>query len=157
MTEKLLITTKELLAIPETDEMPLKGINILLVEDNQINVFVAQSFLEGWGATIDVAENGQEALDKLDPNYHQLVLMDLHMPVMDGYEAINKIREQGIRIPIIALTASLPSEIEEEVKGLGIDDMVLKPFEPNELFKKVAHFTIDYAVADSPGLNTLAS
>jgi CheY-like chemotaxis protein len=142
-SERLIALSEETKAAPADNEMPLKGINILLVEDNQINVFVAQSFLEGWGATIDVAENGQEALNKLDPAFHKLVLMDLHMPVMDGYEAIIKIREQGIGIPIIALTATLPGEIEEEAKGLAIDDMVLKPFNPDELFKKVSYFTLN--------------
>jgi signal transduction histidine kinase len=122
-------------------KVSLTGVHILLVEDNSMNVFVAKSFLESWGATIDVAQNGQEALDLLDPARHKLVLMDLHMPVMDGYEATRKIREMGIKIPIIALTASLPSEVAEEVKGLGIDDMVLKPFVPDELYSVVLRYT----------------
>ena len=132
----------EVVEMPADTEMPLKDINILLVEDNQINIFVAQSFLEGWGATIDVAENGHEAINMLDIKKHHLVLMDLHMPVMDGYEAIKIMRQHGVKLPIIALTASLPSEIEEEVKDLGIDDMVLKPFVPEELFRKVVHYTL---------------
>ena len=132
----------EVVEMPADTEIPLKGINILLVEDNQINIFVAQSFLEGWGANIDVAENGHEAINMLDIKKHHLVLMDLHMPVMDGYEAIKIMRQHGVKLPIIALTASLPSEIEEEVKDLGIDDMVLKPFVPEELFRKVVHYTL---------------
>ena len=125
-------------------DKPLTGVNILLVEDNQINVLVAKTFLESWGATIDVAENGQEAIDFLDLNRHQLVLMDLHMPVMDGSTAIKKIREEGITIPIIALTASLPAEVESLVKGLAINDFVLKPFVPDELYKKVVYCTFAY-------------
>ncbi|MBL0355365.1 MAG: response regulator [Chitinophagaceae bacterium] len=89
-----------------------------------------------------MAENGQEAVNKLDINRHQVVLMDLHMPVMDGYTAIRKIREKGITIPIIALTASLPNEVEEEIKGLDIDGFVLKPFVPDELFKKVKELSM---------------
>ncbi len=123
-------------------DKPLSGVNILLVEDNQINVLVAKTFLESWGASIDVAENGKEAIDLLDLSRHQLVLMDLHMPVMDGFAAIKKIREDGITIPIIALTASLPAEIESLVKGLAINDYVLKPFVPEELYKKVFYQTI---------------
>jgi CheY-like chemotaxis protein len=68
--------------------------------------------------------------------------MDLHMPVMDGYTAIRKIREKGIAIPIIALTASLPNEVEAEIKGLDINGFVLKPFVPDELFKKVQQLTM---------------
>jgi signal transduction histidine kinase/CheY-like chemotaxis protein len=118
----------------------LDGITVLLVEDNQINVLVAKSFLEKWGAVVDVAENGQEAIDKLDTRRHHLVLMDLHMPVMDGFAAIKILREKGIIIPIIALSASLPSEIESVIKKLAIDDFVLKPFVPDELYRKVLKF-----------------
>ena len=118
-------------------DKPLRGIRILLVEDNRINVLVARNFLENWGASIKVAENGQEALDCLAAASYQLVLMDLHMPVMDGYTAIRKIREQGMQVPIIALTASLPNEVEQECRGMEIDGFVLKPFLPDELFCKV--------------------
>lgn len=121
--------------------MSLDGIHILLVEDNPVNVFVAKSFLQRWGATIDVAENGQQALDMLDTDRHRLILMDMHMPVMDGYTATRKIREMGIDIPIIALTASLPNEVAGEVKGLGINGMVLKPFVPDDLFNTVVRFS----------------
>ena len=130
--------------LPGRDKMTLSGVHLLLVEDNAMNVFVAKSFLESWGATIDVAGNGLEALETLDVKRHQMILMDLHMPVMDGYEATGKIRERGISIPIIALTASLPSEVAEEVKGLEIDGMVLKPFVPAELYNIVVRFTKDH-------------
>jgi len=126
---------------PVKDRRTLSGIHILLVEDNSMNVFVAKSFLESWGAIVDVAENGQEALNMLNLEKHKMILMDLHMPVMDGYAATSKIRERGITIPIIALTASLPAEVAEEVKGLGIDGMVLKPFVPDELYNVVVRFT----------------
>lgn len=127
---------------PENFNSTLNGLHILLVEDNPMNVFVAKSFLEKWGAIIDVAKNGQEALDMLDINLHKLILMDMHMPVMDGYTATRKIREIGISIPIIALTASLPNEVAGEVSGLGIDGMVLKPFVPDELYKVVQRFAM---------------
>jgi CheY-like chemotaxis protein len=98
---------------------------------------VAQTFLQRWGASIDVAVDGVEALEKLDTAKHSLVLMDLHMPVMDGYEAATKMRANGVTIPIIALTANLAKEIEEEVKQTGINDIVVKPFLPDELYRKV--------------------
>lgn len=116
------------------------GLSILLVEDNILNVMVVQTFLKRRGAVIDVAGNGEEALAKLDTSKHQLILMDLHMPVMDGYEAARRIRAKGITIPIIALTANLPQEIRDEVHAAGIDDIVVKPFMPDELYRKVLHY-----------------
>ena len=123
----------------QNEGKPFTGVNILLVEDNPINVMVAQTFLQRWGATIDVAVNGLEALNKFDVDKHHLILMDLHMPVMDGYEATRTMRAKGVTIPIVALTANLPKEIEEQVKQTGIDDIVVKPFLPDELYQKVLH------------------
>ena len=122
------------------DNKLLSGITVLLVEDNPINILVAQKFLERWGAKIETATNGLEALNMVDPGKHDLVLIDLHMPVMDGYEASRKMRENGINLPIIALTANLPNEIEDEIKLSGINDVVVKPFLPDELYRKVLHY-----------------
>lgn len=127
--------------VPTEESKPLTGISVLLVEDNEINILVAKTFLQRWGATIDVAVNGQEALDKLDVNRHRLILMDMHMPVMDGYEATRRLRNMGVEIPIVALTASLPREVEDRVKNVGITDIVVKPFVPDELFRIVLHYT----------------
>lgn len=126
---------------PSEESKPLTGISILLVEDNEVNVLVAKTFLNKWGATIDVAQNGQEAVDIFKPTIHQLILMDMHMPVMDGYEATKILRDRGIKTPIIALTASLPREIEDRIKSTGIDDIVVKPFIPSELYKLILHYT----------------
>lgn len=130
--------------IPTEESRPLTGVSILLVEDNEVNILVARTFLERWGATIDVAVNGQEALDKLDINRHKLILMDMHMPVMDGYEASRRMRQSGITIPIVALTASLPREVDDKIKYAGIDDVVVKPFVPDNLFKVILHHTNIY-------------
>ncbi len=118
-------------------EKPLTGVTILLVEDNMMNIMIAQSFLKRWGADVEVAKNGLEAINLLNSAKHQLILMDLHMPVMDGYEATKRIRKKGITLPIIALTANLLKEIEEKTKKIGIDDIVVKPFLPDELYSKV--------------------
>ncbi len=126
---------------PLEDDMPLKGIHILVVEDNPMNVLVAQKFLERWGASIDIAVNRLDALDKIDPAIHGMVLIDLHMPVMDGYEAAIKMRARGIKIPIIALTANLPKEVGDKVRQAGMDDIVVKPFLPDELYRMVLHYT----------------
>ena len=130
--------------MPTEESKPLTGISILLVEDNEVNILVARNFLERWGASIDVAVNGQEALDKLDTSKHKLILMDMHMPVMDGYEATRRLRAMGITIPIVALTASLPREVEDRVKTVGITDIVVKPFVPTDLFRIVLHYTDVY-------------
>lgn len=126
--------------IPTESDKPFSGVNILLVEDNEMNVLVAQNFLKRWGAHVDVAVNGLEALNMLDVDKHNLVLMDLHMPVMDGYEASLKMRENGVTLPIIALTANLPNEVEDRVKQSGIDNIVVKPFLPDELYRKILHY-----------------
>jgi signal transduction histidine kinase len=122
-------------------EKPFEGLRILLVEDNVLNVMVAKTFLQNWGATVDVANNGQEAIEKLDVTKHKLILMDLHMPIMDGYEASQKLRDKGITLPIIALTANLKKDIEEKVNKVGINDVIVKPFLPDDLYQKVSLYT----------------
>lgn len=131
--------------LPLKEGKPFTDISILLVEDNAMNVMVAQTFLKRWGATIDVAENGLEAVNKLDVTKHKLVLMDLHMPVMDGYEASRKIRAKGVTIPIIALTATIPAEVEYDIRQAGMNDIVAKPFLPDELYRKVLHYVTENA------------
>lgn len=126
--------------LPREEDKPFTGIDILLVEDNAMNVLVAKTFLQRWGASIDVANNGLDALNKLDTSRHKIILMDLHMPVMDGYEAAKKMRADGVTLPIIALTANLPREVEEKVKQMGINDIVVKPFMPDELYRKILHY-----------------
>ncbi len=132
--------------VPTEESKPLTGISILLVEDNEVNILVAKTFLERWGAQIDVAVNGLEALNMVDESKHRLVLMDMHMPVMDGYEATKKMRDRGIRIPIVALTASLAREVTERINETGINEIVVKPFVPDELFRIILHHTNIYPV-----------
>ncbi len=114
-----------------------KGISILLVEDNKINVLVAQKFLNKWGFRIDLAFNGKEAVEKVLNTKYDLILMDLQMPVLDGYEASKQIRDMGIATPIIALTASTLMEDRDKLKRYGINDHIIKPFEPEELKRKL--------------------
>ena len=121
----------------EEEAKSLEGIAILLVEDNPLNVLVAKAFLERCGALIDVAENGEEGVAMFDAGKHRLVLMDLDMPVMDGYEATRLLRNKGETLPVIALTASLPKEVESEVYAAGLTDIIVKPFNPDDLFRVV--------------------
>jgi signal transduction histidine kinase/CheY-like chemotaxis protein len=118
-------------------ESMLRNISILLVEDNPLNVLVAQTMLENNGALVEVATNGVEALERLDATRHQLVLMDLHMPVMDGYEATILLRQRGETLPIIALTASMPKEVESDAFAAGLNDVIVKPFSPDELYRVI--------------------
>lgn len=114
--------------------------DILLVEDNEINVMVAMKFLEKWGARVTVAKNGKEALDLIGTKDFKLILMDLQMPVMDGYQAVAEIRKQGIQTPIIALTATALLEEQKKIYEAGMDDYVTKPFDPTYLLSKILHF-----------------
>jgi CheY-like chemotaxis protein len=98
---------------------------------------VAKSLLEQSGALVDIAGNGAEALEKVTPGKYRLILMDLNMPVMDGFEATRELRKRGETLPIIALTANLPSEVEKEVQESGLSDIVVKPFNPDELFRVI--------------------
>jgi PAS domain S-box-containing protein len=119
----------------------LEGKKILVAEDNKINYFVANKFLVGWGITVSHAENGQIALDLLEREDFDLILMDLHMPIMDGIEATRIIRKSEnprIRnIPIVALTAAIMSESHDKIDDLNINDYVLKPFKPHDLFERI--------------------
>lgn len=120
---------------PGEPDKQLQDVPILVVEDNPFNILVAQSLLERNGAIVEVASNGEEALEKIQPGKYRLVLMDLNMPVMDGFEATRQLRARGVTLPVIALTASLPAEVEKDVKNAGLTDIVVKPFNPDELFR----------------------
>jgi PAS domain S-box-containing protein len=119
----------------------LEGKKILVAEDNKINFYVANKFLVGWGINVTHVENGKLALEKLEKEEYDLVLMDLHMPVMDGIEAsriIRKSENPKIRnIPIVALTAAIMSESHDKIDDLYINDYVLKPFKPHDLFDRI--------------------
>ena len=120
----------------------LKGKKILLAEDNKINSLVANRMLSKWGVELTHAENGKIAVEKVLQGDYDLILMDLHMPVMDGIEAAKIIRaseDPKIKnIPIIALSAVTSSDCQEEVKDVRFDDFVLKPFKPENLFNVVS-------------------
>jgi CheY-like chemotaxis protein len=119
----------------------LEGKRILVAEDNKINFFVANKFLTGWGVIVTHAENGQIAIDKIKEQEFDLILMDLHMPVMDGVEASKILRSSTdpkiSSIPIVALTAAIMSESHDKIDELNINDYVLKPFKPHDLFSRI--------------------
>ncbi len=126
------------------EKRSLKGVHVLLAEDNRINVVLAKQFLKQWEIEYDVAENGKIALEMVQLKPYHLVLMDLQMPEMDGYTATIEIRklegERYQKLPIIALTASAMNEIRESVLNIGMNDSVTKPFNPDELYSKIDHY-----------------
>ena len=113
----------------------------MVVEDDLVNQKVAQSILAGWDLEIEIAENGLVALEKLKEADFDIILMDLHMPEMDGYEssvAIRNLADKRKRsIPIIALTADAFMEVKERILAAEMNDFVSKPFVPAELQKKL--------------------
>ncbi|MEC5144834.1 ATP-binding protein [Chitinophaga sp. 212800010-3] len=119
----------------------LNGYKILLAEDNEVNIIVAGKFMKKWGMDVDYAKTGIEAVEKVQQHQYDLILMDLQMPLMDGYTASRMIREmnngQFSQLPIIALTASALAEIPQRVLDAGMNDYVIKPFNPLELYAKI--------------------
>ena len=132
--------SEKLVAKTYSYQKVLQDLSILLVEDNPLNVLVAQTILENEGATIDVATNGQEALDTFQPGKHRLILMDLHMPVVDGYQATECLRARGETLPIIALTANTPQEVAGEAYAAGLTDIIVKPFDPDDLYRIILQY-----------------
>ncbi len=110
---------------------------ILVVEDNKINQMVTQKILSKNNCSCDIANDGYEALHLLEENTYDVILMDINMPVLDGYETTRKIRNLGIATPIIALTAFDRDEIVELAFNSGMNDILIKPFEPVKLFQLI--------------------
>jgi len=135
-------------AVMPVDEQAgrLRGAHILLTEDNEINQQIAVELLEGAGATVRVASNGQEAVQILsdgpEPPPFDLVLMDLQMPEMDGYQATAKLRGERrfASLPIIAMTAHATVEERQRCLASGMNDHIAKPINPAMLFDTLGHY-----------------
>jgi PAS domain S-box-containing protein len=127
-----------ILNIPKNKD---RAIKILVVEDNEINSYIVIKFLKSWGIETQLAENGQIALDLINHSNFDLILMDLEMPVMSGYEASERIRSIPdpikSKIPIIALTASAMLDVQTKIFSIGMNGFILKPFSPNDLKRKI--------------------
>ncbi|MGF7216307.1 CheY-like chemotaxis protein [Spirosoma lacussanchae] len=122
-------------------DQPLAGIRLLLVDDYPINLKMAQRFMQKWGILVDTAENGQIAIDKFSAGTYDIVLMDLEMPVLDGYLATEAIRRLNPIVPVLALTGSAPFSNQDRAFAIGMNDYVTKPFNPDDLFEKIARYT----------------
>ncbi len=120
----------------------LSGVKILMAEDDKMNQFVMKQIIEKWNGFLDIAHNGREAIEKLEKNDYHLVLMDLHMPELNGYETARKIRNAKSAVlnhdlPIVALTADVTSETRQKVKEAGMNDFITKPSEQDIIYKKI--------------------
>lgn len=121
----------------------LSGLQVLLVEDNKINQLVTKKILTKWNTKVDIAENGQIGVDKFKQNHYDLILMDLEMPVLNGFDATQQIRaieDADCSIPIIAVTASAVTDIVCQLENHQFTDLVMKPFEPKELYSKMLKY-----------------
>ena len=114
-----------------------KGKKVLLVEDNLINVMVGKQILEKAGLEIHVANDGQVAVDMVKAGHYDTILMDIQMPVMDGYTAATEIRKFNKDIPILALSASVFVKVKNKIERCGMNGFVYKPFEPEDLLNKI--------------------
>ncbi|MBO6584572.1 MAG: response regulator [Gracilimonas sp.] len=139
-------STDEAKAITKNEDNAesLSGLRVLLAEDNLVNQKVMLRFLERWNVDMTVVDNGKEAVEAIKEHNYDVVLMDLQMPTMDGYEASEHIRKLDDpykrNTPIIALTAAALKEVREKVYASGMNDFVTKPFNPADLEQKLFQF-----------------
>jgi CheY-like chemotaxis protein len=125
--------------VPKSNEHFLNK-RILLAEDNLFNANIARRFITGWGGEIDLVVDGRQALEFVSRKKYDLILMDVQMPLLDGFACTRKIRKHFKDIPIIAVTASPKNEIISEIMACGMNDFVSKPFKPNELRSKILEY-----------------
>ena len=118
----------------------LPGVRILVVDDSADNRLLLNRILLGAGATVDMAENGQEALDRIGDRSYDMVLMDLQMPVMDGYAANERLRQQGYKTPVIALTAHALREERQLCLDKGFTDHIAKPVDRVAMLKTLTQY-----------------
>lgn len=119
----------------------LDGIRVLLADDSSDNQILVSKILRMAGATVEVVANGREAVEKARKEKYDVLLMDLQMPIMDGYEATAELRKIGFQTPIVALTAHALIEEKQRCLASGFDDHISKPVDRSLLLERVAHFS----------------
>lgn len=131
---------EKFLADLEVDMSVPASYRILVVEDNKINQMVTRKIIEKNNYTCEVVDDGFAALKILQTQDFDLVLMDINMPQINGFETTKRIRERNLKIPVIALTAYDKEEIYEEAKSCGMNDILIKPFENVQLFQMISNY-----------------
>lgn len=131
------VKTVEIIKNIKVDLSSSQIFKILVVEDNKINQTVTKRIIEKNNCSCFMVDDGFKAIEILNKEVFDVILMDINMPVINGFETTRKIRRKGIKTPIIALTAFAKDEIIEEAISAGMNDIMVKPFEPLKLFKVI--------------------
>ncbi len=122
--------------------LPFDKIRVLVAEDNMVNQFMLNKLLKDWNAEVETVDNGRKVVEKLQLHDYDIILMDTHMPEMDGYQAAKKIRlefdEPKRSIPIISLSAATLDFEQKEALAAGMNDVLAKPFQPQQLHEKIS-------------------
>ncbi|QJD97986.1 response regulator [Mucilaginibacter robiniae] len=125
---------------------PFESVHILVAEDNLVNQFMLSKMLKDWNVEFDMVDNGRKVLDKLQTQDYDLILMDTHMPEMNGYQAAKHIRvnfvEPKRNIPIISLSAASFDHEQQQALSSGMDDVLAKPFQAYQLHEKLKSFLV---------------
>jgi signal transduction histidine kinase/CheY-like chemotaxis protein len=129
--------TNEIIKNIKVDLSSSQIFKVLVVEDNKINQSVTKRIIEKNNCSCFIVDDGYQALDILNKETFDVILMDINMPLINGFETTRKIRLKGIKTPVIALTAFAKDEITEEAISAGMNDIMIKPFEPLLLFKVI--------------------
>jgi len=126
------------------NSIDIKDLKILVVEDNPINSLLLKKIFQKWDNIPDFSKDGMEALERYKSNNYDLILMDVHMPLLDGYETSKQIRNlpdiKKAGVPIIALTASVSLNLKEKISEAGMDDYLSKPYNSKELLAKMIEY-----------------
>lgn len=127
---------------PDKTLAPFVNVRVLVAEDNMVNQFMLSKILKDWQIEVDMVDNGRKALEKLAANDYDIILMDTHMPEMNGYETARSIRvdfaEPKRSIPIISLSAASFGHEQQEALTSGMNDVLSKPFQPYQLHEKMS-------------------
>jgi signal transduction histidine kinase/ActR/RegA family two-component response regulator len=127
--------TREIINNIDVDLTSSQILKVLVVEDNKINQMVTRKIIEKNNFKCDIVEDGLAAIALTETNDYDIILMDINMPIINGFETTRRMRAQGIMTPIVALTAFDKGEITEEAMSAGMNDIIIKPFEPVKLFQ----------------------
>ena len=130
--------TRELVSEIEVDLNSSETMRVLVVEDNKINQMVTRKILEKNNFMCDIADDGLIALRMVEKEEYDIILMDINMPVIDGFETTRRLRSMGVIMPIVALTAFDKEEITEAAISAGMNDIIIKPFDPVKLFQIIS-------------------